>query len=260
MKHTIKSLIALALTAVLLSACGTSNQSKNTGSDKDKNVLTIGTEATYPPFSYRDKKTNDITGYDVEVAKEVAKRLDMKPKFVATEWKNMFTSLDSKRFDVVANQVTVTDERKQKYEFSTPYTVSGGQIIVNKDNKDIKGIDDIKGKTVGTTQGSNYAKVAEEAGAKTKYYKGIAQVLSDLDVNRVDAAMNDQLFILTELKKTDYNVKAVGEPFNKNKMAFTFRKDDKELVKKVNKALEDMKKDGTLAKISKKYFGEDVSE
>jgi L-cystine transport system substrate-binding protein len=260
LKNTLKFLLALTLSAVLLSACGTADKSKDTGSDKEDNVLTIGTEATYPPFSYRDKKTNDITGYDVEVAKEVAKRLDMKPKFVATEWKNMFTSLDSKRFDLVANQVTITDERKQKYVFSTPYTVSGGQVIVNKDNTDINGIDDLKGKVVGTTQGSNYAAEAEKAGAKIKYYKGIAQVLTDLDVNRVDAAMNDQLFILTELKKTDYNVKAVGEPFNKNEMAFAFRKDDKELSEKVNEALEEMKKDGTLKKISEKYFGENVSE
>jgi L-cystine transport system substrate-binding protein len=260
LKNTLKLMLALALSAILLSACGTSDESKDSGSDKDKKVLTIGTEATYPPFSYRDKKTNDITGYDVEVAKEVAKRLDMKPKFVATEWKNMFTSLDSKRFDLVANQVTITDERKQKYVFSDPYTVSGGQVIVNKDNNDIKSIDDLKGKVVGTTQGSNYAAEAEKAGAKIKYYKGIAQVLTDLDVNRVDAAMNDQLFILTELKKTDYKVKAVGEPFNKNEMAFAFRKEDKELTEKVNKALEEMKKDGTLKEISENYFGEDVSE
>lgn len=136
----------------------------------------------------------------MEVAKEVAKRLDMKPKIVPTEWKNMFTSLGS-RFDMVANQVTITPEREKQYAFSTPYTVSGGKVIVNKSNKDIKGIKDLKSKVVGTTQGSNYSMEAEKAGAKVKYYKGIAQVLSDLDVNRVDAAMNDELFILTELKK-----------------------------------------------------------
>jgi L-cystine transport system substrate-binding protein len=261
LKKTFKFLSALALSTVLLSACGTSDdQTKDTGTDTDKKVLTIGTEATYPPFSYRDKKTNEITGYDVEVAKEVAKRLEMEPKFVATEWKNMFTSLDSKRFDLVANQVTITDERKQKYDFSTPYTVSGGQVIVNKDNKDIKGIEDLKGKVVGTTQGSNYAAEAEKSGAKVKYYKGVAQVLTDLDVNRVDAAMNDQLFILTELKKTDYNVKSVGEPFNQNEMAFAFRKENKDLIEDVNKALQEMKDDGTLKKIAEKYFGEDVSE
>ncbi|MDN4526968.1 transporter substrate-binding domain-containing protein [Fictibacillus fluitans] len=255
MKKLWAILMVSVMLAGILSACGNNNG----GSGSKKKELTIGTEATYPPFSYRDKKTNEVTGYDVEVAKEVAKRLDMKPKVVPTEWKNMFTSLGS-RFDMVANQVTITPERKAQYVFSTPYTVSGGQVIVNKSNKDIKGIKDLKGKVVGTTQGSNYSKEAEKAGAKIKYYKGIAQVLSDLDVNRVDAAMNDELFILKELKDTKYNVKAVGKPFNENKMAFAFKKDNKDLAKKVDKALADMKKDGTLAKISKKYFGADVSE
>jgi L-cystine transport system substrate-binding protein len=260
LKSIMKPLVLFILAVVFLTACGTSDQATNKSEEKGAKVLTIGTEATYPPFSYRDSKTNEITGYDVEVAREVADRLDMEAKFVPTEWKNMFTSLDSKRFDLVANQVTITEERKEQYDFSTPYTVSGGQVIVHKDNTDIKGIEDLKGKVVGTTQGSNYAAEAEKAGAETKFYKGIAQVLTDLDVKRVDAAMNDQLFILTELKDTNYNVKAVGEPFNKNEMAFAFRKDNEELVKKVNTVLEEMKKDGTLAKISEKYFGENVSE
>lgn len=250
-----KKLWALLMVSVMLAgvltACGNNNG--------EKKELTIGTEATYPPFSYRDKKTNEVTGYDVDVAKEVAKRLDMKAKVVPTEWKNMFTSL-GKRFDMVANQVTITPERKKDYAFSTPYTVSGGQVIVNKGTKDIKGVEDLKGKVVGTTQGSNYAAQAEKAGAKLKYYKGIAQILTDLDVKRVDAALNDELFILSELKKTNYNVKPVGKPLEANKMGFAFQKKDKDLAKKVDKALADMKKDGTLAKISKKYFGEDVSE
>ncbi|SFE23105.1 amino acid ABC transporter substrate-binding protein, PAAT family [Bacillus sp. OV194] len=251
MKKLWTLLMVSVMLAGVLTACG------NNGEKKEE--LTIGTEATYPPFSYRDKKTNEVTGYDVEVAKEVAKRLDMKPKVVPTEWKNMFSSL-GKRFDMVANQVTITPERKKQFAFSSPYTVSGGKVIVNKNNKDIKSIKDLKGKVVGTTQGSNYAAQAEKAGAKVKYYKGIAQVLTDLDVNRVDAALNDELFILTELKNSKYNVKPVGEPFSENKMAFAFKKNDKDLAKKVDKALADMKKDGTLSKLSKKYFGADVSE
>ncbi|WP_425711925.1 transporter substrate-binding domain-containing protein [Fictibacillus sp. Mic-4] len=255
MKRIFSFLFVSVLIVGILSACGT--DTNKGGSAKE---LTIGTEATYPPFSYRDKKTNDIVGYDVDVAKEVAKRLHMKAKFVPTPWANMFSSLDSKRFDMVANQVSIDEKRKQKYDFSTPYTVSGGRVIVNQNNNDIKSFNDLKGKTVGTTQGSNYAQAAEKAGANVKYYKGIAQVLSDLNVNRIDAAMNDKLFILSELKKTDYKVKAVGKPFNKQVMGFAFRKGNEQLVKKVNKALADMKKDGTLAKISKKYFGADVSE
>ncbi len=251
------------LTALMLSvvtACGASDDNgESTGKD-EREVLKIGTEATYPPFSYRDAESNEVTGYDVEIAREVAKRIGMKPEFIPTEWKGMFSSLDSKRFDMVANQVTITDERKEKYAFSEHYTRSGGQVIVHESNDEIKGIEDLKGKTVGTTQGSNYAEAAEEAGAKIKYYKGIAQVLADLNVKRIDAALNDRLFIQQELKGSNYEVKVVGDPFNENEMAFAFRKDQEDLIEQVNSALKEMKEDGTIAEISEKYFGEDVSE
>ncbi|MGP4082367.1 transporter substrate-binding domain-containing protein [Pseudalkalibacillus sp. R45] len=257
-KYFLLTLISVLMLS-FISACGMKDNKEGAGGD-EREKLKIGTEATYPPFSYRDSESNEVTGYDVDIAREVAKRIGMKAEFIPTEWKGMFGSLDSKRFDMVANQVTITDERKKKYAFSEPYTKSGGQVIVHQDNNEIKSIEDLKGKTVGTTQGSNYAEAAKEAGAKIKYYKGIAQVLADLNVNRIDAALNDRLFIQQELKDSNYEVKPVGDPFNENQMAFAFRKDQNELIEKVNKALTEMKEDGTIAEISEKYFGEDVSE
>ena len=255
--------LVFVLTLGVLAACGSNEATeKNEGSSSDKKeTLLIGTEATYPPFSYRNDD-NEITGYDVEVAREVADRIGMKAEFKAIEWKGLLSSLETERIDMVANQVTITDDRKEQFDFTEPYTYSGGQVIVNKDNTDIKGIEDLKGKTVGTTQGSNYAKAAEEAGAETKIYKGAAQVLTDLSSDRnIDAAMNDRLFILTELPEQDYNVKGVGETFNKTEMAFALPKGNEDLIEKINGALKEMKKDGTLADISKKYFdGENVSE
>ncbi|EIT85876.1 extracellular solute-binding protein [Fictibacillus macauensis ZFHKF-1] len=251
MKKLWATLMVSALIVGVLAACGGKN-------DSNKKELTIGTEATYPPFSYRDTKTNEVVGFDVDVAKEVAKRLDMEPKVVPTEFKDLFNSLGS-RFDMIANQIAVKPDREKKYGLSDIYTYSSGKLIVNKDNTDIKELSDLKGKTVGTTQGSNYAVQAEKAGAKLKYYPGIAQVLADLDAHRVDAALNDKLFILNQLKDSKYNVKAVGKDFDPSKIAFTFAKDNKDLKEKVNKALAEMKKDGTLAKISKKYFGADVT-
>ncbi|MBD2104478.1 transporter substrate-binding domain-containing protein [Leptolyngbya sp. FACHB-261] len=223
-------------------------------------ALTVGTEATYPPFSFRDLQSGEIVGYDVDVAREVAKRLGREIEFVPTPWKSMLASLDAKRFDFVANQVSVSPERAQQYAFSEPYTVSGIVVLVNNDNpKNIQGVADIKGKTVGTTQGSNYAEAAEKAGANLKYYQGIAQVLTDLQQNRIDAALNDRFYALTELKKTNYKVKAVGEPFDETQSAFAFQKDNVQLRDDVNRVLSEIKQDGTLTKISEKWFGEDVS-
>lgn len=266
MKKMTMLLSSLFLFTGILAGCGASSEGtgegeKNNNSESGgKQALTIGTEGTYKPFSFKNLESGELTGYDVEVAREVAKRVGMKPEFAPTPWKSMFASLDSKRFDMIANQVTITSERKKKYDFSTPYTYSGGRVIVHQDNHTIKGLEDLKGKVIGTTRGSNYAQIAKDAGAELKYYKGINEVLSDLNVKRIDAALNDRLFILTTMKDMNYDVKAVGDTFNQLEMAFAFRKGSDDLIQKVNQALKEMKEDGTLAKISKEWFGEDVSE
>jgi cystine transport system substrate-binding protein len=258
-------LLALGSSIAMISvACGSSPTDSASNSTSPTAAsgkpLTVGTEGTYPPFSFRDLKTGELTGYDLDVAKEVAKRLGRSVEFVPTQWKSMLASLDAKRFDFVANQVSVTPEREQQYAFSQPYTVSGAVVIVNNDNpKQIQTVADLKGKIVGTTQGSNFADAAIKAGAKVKYYPGVAQVLADLEQKRVDAALNDRLYALTELKKANYKVKAIGEPFDKDTTAFAFQKDNTQLRDEVNRVLNEMKKDGTLAEIAKKWFSEDVS-
>jgi L-cystine transport system substrate-binding protein len=248
--------------AIALTACTSTSTApiSSSSSNPSGEPLIVGTEGTYPPFSFRDLQSGDLTGYDIEVAQEVAKRLGRPVEFVPTQWKSMLASLDAKRFDFVANQVSVTPERQQQYAFSEPYTVSGAVVLVNNDNpKQIQGIDDLDGKVVGTTQGSNFADAAKEAGAEVRFYPGIAQVLTDLQQNRIDAALNDRLYALTELKETNYSVKAVGEPFTTETTAFAFQKDNTELQSEVNRVLNEMKQDGTLTTIAQKWFGEDVS-
>lgn len=253
MKHGLKLAVAALSTAGVLAACGASNEEAS----KDEKIVTVGTEATYPPFTYKEK--GKLTGYDIEVMDEVAKRAGYKVEYKAMDFKGLIPALDSKRIDVIANQMGITDERKEKYAFSDAYTVSGSTIIVNNKTDDIKTLEDLKGKTVGSTQGSLYAKTAEKAGAKVKYYKGANQVLKDLEAGRVDAAMNDRLFVLTELKKAGYKVKAVGETFDKNESGLMMAKNSK-YTEDFNKALAEMQEDGTLADLGKKYFNEDISK
>ena len=112
---------------------------------KDSGVLRIGTEGTYAPYSYHDEN-GDLTGFDVEIAELVAERLGVKPEFIETKWDAMIAGLDADRFDIIANQVGITEEREEKYDFSEPYTYIHGALIVAKDNDTIKSFDDIKGK------------------------------------------------------------------------------------------------------------------
>lgn len=258
-------ILALLITTALMAGCSSfektvTPQKSLWATIKEKGSIKIGTEGTYPPFSFKDEK-GILTGYDVEVISEVSKRLNLKVEFVSTEWKSMFTGLDSGRFDIIANQVGINEERLKKYDFSIPYTISGAQLIVNKDTEDIVELNDLKGRKVGASQGSNYSQLAEEAGAKLTFYAGSNEIIADLEAKRIEVAINDRLFLSEYMMKNpDKKLKLAGKTFNTSQMAFTFRKGSPELVQKVNETLDEMGKDGTLEKISKKWFGEDVSK
>lgn len=267
MKKLIGTLLAVLMVASLV-ACGGSKQNGATSSSsqsfydkvKKSGELTIGTEGTYPPFTFHDQQQK-LTGFDVEIAREVAKRLGLKAKFVETKWDGMIAGLDSKRYDMVANEVGITPERQKKYMFSDPYIASHAVLIVGKNNKEIQSFKDLKGKKVAQSLTSNYLKIAKKYGAVNTPVDGFDQSISLITSGRVDATVNDSLSFLDLVKKRpNLAVKKVDEQQDGAKCGFMFRKGSDELVKKINKALADMKKDGTYLKISTKYFGTDVSK
>lgn len=222
--------------------------------------LVVGTEGTYKPFSYHDASTNKLTGYDVDVTRAVAKKLGVKVTFQETQWDGIFAALDSKRIDLIANQVTITPERTAKYAFSTPYTVSPGVIITRADDTSIKSFDDLKGKTTAQSNTSNWYALAQQHGAKVQAVEGWAQAIALLQEGRIDATVNDKLTLLDyEKQNPNAKLRIAATAADPAKNAFAFRKNST-LPKDFDKALAALKADGTLATISKKYFGEDVSQ
>ncbi|WP_454199027.1 amino acid ABC transporter substrate-binding protein [Nocardia sp. Marseille-Q1738] len=248
-----RKLFAAAMLAIVaatgLSACG----------DSDPNVLKVGTEGTYAPFSFQGSD-GKLTGYDVEVIQAVGDKLGKKVEFVQTPWDAIFAGLESKRFDLVANQVTVNDERKAKYALSASYTTSAGVIVTRADNNAITRLADLNGKTCAQSSTSNWSKVATDAGAKVEAVEGFVQAIQLLKNGRVDATVNDNLAVAEYTKKTgDSSVKIAGKTGSESKQAFAARKNDA-LITDVDNALNQLRADGTLAKISEKYFGTDVSQ
>jgi cystine transport system substrate-binding protein len=228
---------------------------------KDAGVLTVGTEGTYKPFSFHEGGNGPLTGYDVEVITAVADKLGVKPKFEETQWDAIFAGLDAARFDVIANQVTINDERKAKYDFSEPYTVSRGVIVTKADNNEISSFADLKGKTTAQSLTSNWYQLAKDSGAKVEAVEGWAQSVSLLEQGRVDATINDKLTYL-DYQATNHNenIKIAAETPETSESALAFRKGSTDLVDAVDKALDELRQDGTLAKISEKYFGQDVTK
>ncbi|MEU7767171.1 transporter substrate-binding domain-containing protein [Nocardia sp. NPDC049190] len=225
----------------------------------DPNVLKVGTEGVYAPFTFQGAD-GKLSGYDVDVAQAVGDRLGKKVEFVQTPWEAIFAGLESKRFDLVANQVTVNEERAAKYALSMPYTTSAGVIVTRADNTAISTLADLKGKTCAQVAVSNWTTVSAEAGARIEAVEGFVQAIQLLKAGRVDATVNDNLVVAEYTKKTgDTSVKIAGRPGAVTRQAFVARKGDA-VVTEVDKALDQLRADGTLAKISEKYFGTDVSQ
>ncbi|MFL0267122.1 amino acid ABC transporter substrate-binding protein [Candidatus Clostridium radicumherbarum] len=262
---------ALALTVVLgVTGCTTNTGGNNAASQKTPSNLLetiksngkirIGTEGTYAPFTFHDKD-GKLTGFDVDIANEIAARLGVKAEFVETKWDGMFAGLDAKRFDAVINEVSVRPDREAKYDFSTPYIVSRAVLVVRNDNTDITKFEDLKGKKSAQSLTSNLADIAKKYGAQIVTSDSFNQSVDLLTSKRVDATINDSLSYLDLKKqKPDAPIKTVADYNNAEQSAVLFNKGNKELVDAVNKALADMKADGTYLKISNKWFGTDVSK
>ena len=214
----------------------------------------MGTEGTYAPFSFQDPATGQLAGYDVDVATAVAGKLGKKVEFVQTPWDSIFAALEANRFDVVANEVTISPERQSKYDLSEPYSVGEGVVITRADDESIKSVEDLKGKTVGATITSNWAQVSRDAGANLAPVEGFTQAITLLSQGRVDAVVNDSIaFHAYEAETNDKSVKISATVDEKSEQAFAARKNSG-LLPELNKALDDLKADGTLAKISQKYL------
>lgn len=257
----------LASLALAVAGCGNSGGSASGGdtslSDvQSKGELVIATEGTYKPFSFHDNGgSGPLMGYDVEVAQAVVSKLGVKANFQETQFDGIFAGLDAKRFDVIANQISINPDRQKKYEFSTPYTVSTGVIVTKADNNSIKSLADLKGKTTAQSLTSNWYKLATDAGANVQGIEGWAQSVALLQQGRVDAIVNDKLTYLDFAKTNpDAGLKIAAETSDKSESAFALPKGATALTDAINKALAQLSADGTLAKISEKYFGTDVSK
>lgn len=269
-------LFALLLSFMLvLAACGKDDAKKDEKKDdnktaekaddkdllakiKDDGKILVGTEGTYPPFTFHDT-SGKLTGFDVELAEEVAKRIGVKVEFKETQWDGMFAGLDAKRFDMIANEVGIRPDRQEKYDFSDPYIKSAAVLIVAKDNDKVKAFEDIKGLNAAQSLTSNYGDMAKKYGANLVGVEGFQQSVELLAQKRVDLTINDRISYLDYMKqKPDAPIKIAATSDDASASGFMFRKNSDTLVNEVNKALKDMVDDGTYSKISEKWFGEDV--
>ncbi len=260
--------LSSAVLVLALGACGSSGGSGASGDDAGSDLrlvkggtLTVATEGTYRPFSFHEDGSGKLVGYDVEVAEAVAAELGLKVEFKETQWDAIFAGLDAGRFDTIANQVSITDERKAKYVFSAPYTVSRGVIVVNDGDSSISSFEDLDGKTTAQSLTSNWYELAKSSGADVQPVEGWAQAVALLQQKRVDATINDSLTYLDYVNENGPSgLKVAAETDETSQSAFVLTKKHAALGTAIDEALSKLASDGTLSELSQKYFGADVSK
>ncbi len=250
--------LPLVLAVGALAACSSGGSDPAADGSGGSQVLRVGTEGTYSPFSFHDS-SGELTGYDVEVVTAVAEELGMDVEFSETTWDSIFAGLEAERYDVIANQVTVNDERRAKYDFSAPYTVSTGVAVV-AEGSPVASLADVAGLTAAQSATSNWSQIAADAGAKVEAVEGLTQAVALLKQGRVDVTFNDDLAVLDYLKQSgDTSVRIAFETGDTVEQAFALRKGS-DLTARIDEALATLRADGTLAEISETWFGQDVSQ
>lgn len=254
----LKSLAAIALAQLVLVAPVLAQSALD--QIKTAGVIRIGTEGTYAPFTFHDS-ADVLVGFDVEIGREIAKRLGVEAEFVEGPWDGLIAGIDANRYDVVINQVGITDERKQKYDFSEPYIASKAALIARADDDSITGFESLQGKKAAQTITSNFGKLAEQYGAEIVPTEGFDQSIALVLQGRADATINDSLsFLDFKKQQPDANVEIVATQENADFSGVLLAKGKPELLEAINAALAAIKEDGTYDTISQKYFGADVSQ
>ncbi|MDY0394984.1 transporter substrate-binding domain-containing protein [Virgibacillus halophilus] len=198
-------LLLLLFFLLIITACGSNDHADKKKQAinrvEDAGVIRIGFEGTYQPFNFLNDD-NEYAGFDVDVANELASRLGVKTKFVATKWDSLIGGLKADKFDVIIAQMTVTEDRKKSVDFTDPYVVTGSVLVTANDTKGISKLDDIKGKKVGVGGGTTFEEVARSVdGADVTLYKAVTDYIQDLVNGRLDVIINDQLLMSYNIKK-----------------------------------------------------------
>lgn len=262
-----KWLVALAMTSALaLAACGDKEETSSEPANKLEEVqqdgkMTVGIMGTYAPYNFMGED-KEFTGYDVEIATEIAERLDVEAEFVGQEFSGLIPGLQNDKYDMLVSQVTITDERKEVIDFSNPYITNTVRVIVREDNNDITSVQDFPGRTIGVGLGTNdetYLRntlMPEVGDFKINTYDDVITTLADLDAGRIEATINNAYAIKPVMEANGYQIKAVGDAIKSDNAGVAVKKGETEFVEAINGALDEMKEDGTYAEIYEKWFGE----
>lgn len=229
---------------------------------KDAGKMVVGVEGTYYPFTYHDETTDELTGYDIAVAKAVAAKIGVDVEFFESDWDSILVALDTGMVDTVINDVSATDERREKYDFSQTYFYSFRQVVVKTGNEvGIHSLDDLKGKKIATNTTNSWVDRLTELGAEIVPIDNTDQCATMVESGRVDFCMFNSVILsayLEEHPDAELEVAFIIED-EVNEIAIPTRKGEGAFMNEINAALDELKESGELKELSMQYFGSDYS-
>ena len=266
------SLFASIIALALLAGCGNSednaSEESRTAWDEiqEEGVLTVATSGTLFPTSYREEGTDELTGFEVEVAREIADRLELEIEFTELGFDEMLTSVQTGQVDIAANDIEITEDRLDNFTFSTPFKYSYGTAIVRADDlSGIETLEDLEGKKAAGASTSVYMETAREYGAEEVVYDNATNetYLRDVAIGRTDVVLNDyylQTLAIANFPELDITIHP-NLKYNPSEVGVVMNKDNAELAENVNRVIEEMLEDGTIAEISVEFFnGADATQ
>ena len=275
-RRTFISLLAVlgAAGVVQLSGCSASNSTAADASSaagpapvdlleaiQTRGTLVVATEGAWSPWTYHEE-SDKLVGYDVEVATALAEKLGVKAEFVEGAWDGLFAGLDSGRYDIVCNGVELTEERALTYDFTVPYGYIHTALAVRSDNADITTFEDLAGKTTANSIASTYMTLAESYGAEVLGIDTLDETIQMLVAGRVDATLNADVSFYDYLNvhpEADFKIVALTDEASQVCIPVRKGEETATLLAALDKAIEELRADGTLAEISQRYFGTDIS-
>ena len=263
-KIMLGALAVLAVVAIIVISINLSSTKEENSLERilNKETFILGLDDSFPPMGFRNEN-NEIVGFDIDVAKEVSKRLGVELILQPISWTAKEQELNSYNIDCIWNGMSVNPERQEKMSLSSSYLKNSMSFAV-KNESGIQKIEDLKGKKIGVQSGST----AEEILKNSKIYKDVAEVVSysenltafmDLEIDQIDAVFIDNVVANYYIASNNKDYQVLDEALQDEEYAIGFRKQDTELCNKVNEILSEMKKDGSLEKISNKWFGKDIT-
>jgi polar amino acid transport system substrate-binding protein len=225
---------------------------------KKKGEISMAMSGQYPPFNFVDDK-NHLTGFDVEIGKEIAKRIGITGVPITTAWDGIIAGLLANKYELICGSMAITEERLKSIDFSAPYYRSGAQLFVKKGSP-IKSVADMKGKKLGITLGTTYEQWVRKnmTDIDIRTYKGVPDMVLEVMNGRIDGFISDKIVGALAIKDKGIGIELAGSLLYEEKMGIALRQGNTPLKAAIDNALLAMKADGTYKDISMKWLGLDV--